>query len=120
MTALRLELGLSPREFPMTFQSRFGRDRWLEPATLDHVTALPARGVKRVAVVAPGFLADCIETRGELGIELREAFLHAGGEHFCLVECLNDSPGTTGLLDAVLRTELAGWIAPAATVSAAG
>ncbi|CAH2599923.1 Ferrochelatase [Rhodovastum atsumiense] len=110
MAALRRDLGLSPRQFPMTFQSRFGRDRWLEPATEARVATLAARGVKRLAVVAPGFLADCVETLEELGCGLRETFLRAGGERFCLVPCLNDEAGITALLDDILRNGIAGWI----------
>jgi ferrochelatase len=110
MAALRRELGVSPRQFPMTFQSRFGRERWLEPYTDQRVAALAARGVKRIAVVAPGFLSDCVETLEELGQQLRESFLHAGGQQFCLVPCLNDSPAAADLLHAVVRAELSGWI----------
>ncbi|MDJ0389138.1 ferrochelatase [Roseomonas sp. E05] len=113
MAALRREMGLTARQFPLTYQSRFGRERWLEPYTDQRVAALAARGVKRLAVVAPGFLSDCVETLEELGGELREIFLHAGGTHFHLVPCLNDGPGTTMLLDALLREELAGWASPA-------
>jgi len=109
MIALRQELGLPPERFPMTFQSRFGREPWLMPYTDEYVAALPAQGVKRIAVMAPGFIADCIETLDELGSELRESFLAQGGEHFCLIPCLNDSPEATRLLSALVVEELAGW-----------
>lgn len=109
MVALRRELGLSAAQCPMTFQSRFGREPWLEPYTDEYVAGLAARGVKRIAVVAPGFLSDCVETLEELGSELREEFLGAGGTHFQLLPCLNDGAGATMLLDTLLREELSGW-----------
>ena len=71
---------------------------------------MPARGVKRLAVAAPGFSADCLETLEELGIRGRETFLAAGGERFALLECLNDSAEGMDLLDALVRRELAGWL----------
>ena len=80
------------REVDVAFQSRFGRAKWLEPATDAILAAYPGKGVKRVAVAAPGFSADCLETLEELGIRGRETFLAAGGEQFALLECLNDSP----------------------------
>ena len=94
----------------IAFQSRFGRARWLDPATDATLTDLPARGVKRLAVDAPGFSADCLETLEELGIRGRETFLAAGGERFALLECLNDSAEGMDLLDALVRRELAGWL----------
>jgi ferrochelatase len=109
MVALRRELGLNAAQFPMTFQSRFGREPWLEPYTDEYVAGLAARGIRRIAVVAPGFLSDCVETLEELGSELREEFLGAGGTHFHLLPCLNDGAGATMLLDTLLREELAGW-----------
>ena len=109
MTALRRALGLSSRQFPMTFQSRFGREPWLEPYTDMRAKELAAKGVRRIAVVAPGFISDCVETLQELSGELRHAFLQAGGTQFHLVPCLNDGPDTTMLLDAIVHEELAGW-----------
>ena len=82
-----------PRERVETaFQSRFGRGKWLAPATEDRLRALPSEGARRVAVIAPGFVADCIETLEELGVRGRETFLASGGNAFTLVPCLNDSP----------------------------
>lgn len=82
-----------PRERVETaFQSRFGRGKWLAPSTEERLRALPAEGARRVAVIAPGFVADCIETLEELGVRGRETFLAAGGNAFTLVPCLNDSP----------------------------
>jgi ferrochelatase len=94
----------------VAFQSRFGRAKWLEPAT-DHVlAAYPGQGIKRIAIAAPGFSADCLETLEELGIRGRDAFREAGGEHFALLECLNDSAEGMDLLDTLVRRELAGWL----------
>ena len=93
----------------VAFQSRFGRAKWLEPATEDVLAAYPGQGVKRVAIAAPGFSADCIETIEELGIRGRETFEKSGGERFALLDCLNDSAQGMAMLDALLRRELAGW-----------
>ncbi|HET9812011.1 MAG TPA: ferrochelatase [Sphingomicrobium sp.] len=97
----------------IAFQSRFGRAKWLEPATDKILEAYPARGVTRIAIAAPGFSADCIETLEELGIRGREAFLSSGGERFGLIDCLNDSPEGMGMLEGLVRRELEGWL-PAA------
>lgn len=101
------------RELIVTFQSRFGRARWLEPATDATLAALPGKGVKKVAIVAPGFSADCLETLEELAIRGRETFLAAGGSQFAYLPCLNDSPGGIDMLRTILSEELAGWTQPA-------
>jgi ferrochelatase len=98
------------REVDIAFQSRFGRAKWLEPATDATLAAYPRKGVKRLAVAAPGFSADCLETLEELGIRGRETFLHAGGEQFALLDCLNDSPESIAMLEQLISRELAGWI----------
>jgi len=98
------------READVAFQSKFGRAKWLEPATDATLAAYPKQGVKRVAIAAPGFAADCIETLEELGIRGRETFMHAGGEQFALLECLNDSSEGMHMLEALVRRELAGWL----------
>lgn len=100
------------REVDVAFQSKFGRARWLEPATDATLAAYPGQGVKRVAVAAPGFSADCIETLEELGIRGRTTFTHAGGEHFALLDCLNDSPDGMTMLERLIGRELAGWLEP--------
>ena len=97
----------------IAFQSRFGRAKWLEPATDATLAGYPAAGTKRIAVAAPGFSADCLETLEELGIRGRETFLGAGGSGFALLDCLNDSPEGMAMLEALVRRELAGWLAPA-------
>jgi ferrochelatase len=100
------------RPLEISFQSRFGRAKWLEPATDKVLEALPGRGVERVAVVAPGFSVDCLETLEELAIRGRESFLGAGGKDFAYLECLNDSDEGMTLLRTLLARELAGWVPP--------
>ncbi len=94
----------------IAFQSRFGRARWLEPATEDVLAAYPGQGVTHIAIAAPGFAADCIETIEELGIRGRETFLNSGGKHFALLDCLNDSSEGMDMITALVRRELAGWL----------
>ena len=97
-------------KFRTTFQSRFGRAKWLEPAT-DTVLAEEAKaGTKRLAIAAPGFSADCLETLEELAIQGREQFTEAGGEHFAALSCLNVSDPGLAMLETLLRRELSGWI----------
>lgn len=93
-----------------SFQSRFGRARWLEPYTEAVLAALPGEGVKRVAVVAPGFSADCLETLEEIAMRGKESFLAAGGEVFEYLPCLNDSPTSVHMLAGLVQRELAGWL----------
>jgi len=94
------------------FQSRFGRAKWLEPATEDLLAAYPGQGVTRLAIAAPGFSADCVETLEELAIRGRDSFVKAGGERFARLDCLNDSPEGLAMLEALVRRELAGWLQP--------
>ena len=96
----------------LAFQSRFGRARWLEPATDVTLAALPGRGVTRVAIFAPGFSADCLETLEEIALRGRDTFLEAGGTHFAYLPCLNDSPLGMAMLERLIRRELAGWLEP--------
>jgi len=98
------------REVDVAFQSRFGRAKWLEPATDATLAAYARDGITRVAIAAPGFSADCLETLEELGIRGRETFLHGGGKHFALLDCLNDSPESIAMLDRLIARELAGWL----------
>lgn len=97
------------RELTIAFQSRFGRAKWLEPATDTVLAGLPAKGVKTVAVVAPGFSADCLETLEELAIRGRASFEAAGGERFAYLDCLNDSEAGLLMLRSIVARELAGW-----------
>jgi len=96
--------------FVTTFQSRFGRARWLEPATDKVIDEEAARGTKRMAIAAPGFAADCLETLEELAIRGREQFHAAGGEHFAALPCLNAGEAGMDMLEALVRRELAGWL----------
>jgi ferrochelatase len=100
------------REVDVAFQSKFGRGQWLEPATDATLAAYPKKRIKRVAVAAPGFSADCIETLEELGIRGRATFERSGGERFALLDCLNDSPESIFMLERLIERELAGWLAP--------
>ncbi|MFC0409984.1 ferrochelatase [Roseomonas elaeocarpi] len=120
MVALRRELGLSARDFPMVFQSRFGRERWLEPYTDSKLESLPGRGITRVAVITPGFLSDCIETIDEIGRESRHVFTEAGGTHYDAIPCLNDGVGAIDLLEALVRDELRGWLPEDRPMAAVG
>lgn len=93
----------------ISFQSRFGRAKWLEPATETMLASYPSQGVRRLAIAAPGFSADCLETLEELGIRGRETFVGAGGTRFARLDCLNDSDEGMEMIDALIRRELAGW-----------
>ena len=107
---LRKKLKLDQERLIMTFQSRFGSAEWIKPYTDATVKSLGERGVKHLAVIMPGFAADCLETLEEIAIENAEIFKHAGGKNFAAVPCLNDSgPGMAVIRDVVLR-ELKGWI----------
>lgn len=93
-----------------SFQSRFGRAKWLEPATDTVLLEEAGKGTKKVAIAAPGFSADCLETLEELAIRGKEDFLGAGGTHFAALACLNDGEAGVDLLESLVRRELAGWI----------
>jgi len=108
--ALRKRMGLDASRLMLTFQSRFGFDAWLQPYTDKTVAKLAKDGVKRLAVITPGFSADCLETLEEIAQENAEIFRHNGGEAFTAIPCLNDSePGMDVIRQLVLR-ELQGWI----------
>ncbi|OJY69900.1 MAG: ferrochelatase [Sphingobium sp. 66-54] len=98
------------RDVMVTFQSRFGRAKWLEPATDATLAALPGEGVQSVAVVTPGFSADCLETLEEIALRGRDTFLAAGGRNFAFLPCLNAEAQAIQLYDALLGRELAGWV----------
>lgn len=98
--ALRIEIA---------FQSRFGPGKWLQPATDDMLRMLAKQGVSHIAVAAPGFAADCLETREELAIRGREQFLAAGGREFAALDCLNVSEAGMAMLEGLVRRELAEW-----------
>ena len=106
---LREHMGWSEEYAPLTFQSRFGPEKWLGPATDDMINKAARDGVKHIAVITPGFTADCIETLEEIGIEAAHEFKDAGGESFQLIPCLNDSPAMLGVMRGLIDRELAGW-----------
>ncbi len=94
----------------VSFQSRFGKAKWLEPATDAVLAAEAAKGTRALAIAAPGFSADCLETTEELAIRGREQFLGAGGKDYAVLDCLNDSAAGMAMLEALVRRELAGWL----------
>lgn len=103
-------LGRSDLRMVTTFQSRFGRAKWLEPATDTVLDELGKAGTRRLAIAAPGFSADCLETLEELAIRGREQFEAAGGEHFAALSCLNAGEVGMDMLETLVRRELAGWL----------
>lgn len=107
---LREKLGMSEDKLRLTFQSRFGPTKWLEPYTDKTVIDLAEQGIKKVTVVTPGFISDCVETLEEIGIALQEDFADAGGTHFSTVSCLNDTVMSQNLLKILAERELAGWV----------
>ncbi len=106
---LAAELGLKADEVVVTFQSRFGKAKWLQPYTEATLRSLAASGLKRIDVMCPGFVADCLETLEEINQEAREAFLTAGGQQFSYVACLNDSVPWIEALSTLTERHLAGW-----------
>mgnify|MGYP001239595213 CR=1 FL=1 len=93
-----------------TFQSRFGPTEWLQPYTDKTLEALPEQGVKKVVAVSPAFISDCLETLEEIAMEGRDSFMEAGGTHFSVAPCLNDSDRAIDLLETLAARELAGWV----------
>jgi ferrochelatase len=108
--ALRKRLGLEASKLILTFQSRFGFDEWLKPYTDKTIERLAKDGVRRVAVVTPGFSADCLETLEEIAQENAEIFKHNGGEQFAAIPCLNDSDAGMDVIRQLVLRELQGWI----------
>ncbi|MFK0277559.1 ferrochelatase [Ensifer sp. NPDC090286] len=107
---LREKLGWSKGKLQVTFQSRFGPEEWLQPYTDKTVEKLAQDGVKRIAVLNPGFVSDCLETLEEIAEQAAESFHHNGGEKFTHIPCLNDSAEGMAVLEHVVRRELAGWL----------
>lgn len=107
--AVAARLGLDDSQYVVTFQSRFGRAAWLQPYTEPTVVGLARAGVRRVDVICPGFVSDCIETLEEIGMEVRQAFLGAGGQAFHHIPCLNDLHEWIAALAAIAEQHLAGW-----------
>ena len=109
---LRERLGWSSDRLVVTFQSRFGPEEWLQPYTDKTVEKLAQDGIKRIAVLNPGFVSDCLETLEEIAEQAAESFLHNGGEKFAHIPCLNDSPEGMKALERIVRRELSGWVNP--------
>jgi ferrochelatase len=107
---LRAKLGFDETKLLMTFQSRFGRAKWLEPYTINTVRALAKKGVKNIVVVTPGFAADCLETLEEIAVENARAFKRAGGVNFAAIPCLNDSEAGMLMVWQLAMRELKGWV----------
>ncbi|MEZ5812957.1 MAG: ferrochelatase [Rhizobiaceae bacterium] len=106
---LRQRLGWSEKKLISTFQSRFGPEEWLQPYTDKTVEKLARDGVRSIAILNPGFVADCLETLEEIAGEAGEIFRHAGGENFAHIPCLNDSDGGMRVIETMVRRELSGW-----------
>ncbi|MEE4452465.1 ferrochelatase [Novosphingobium resinovorum] len=111
LLAERLAARLPRLRIETSFQSRFGRAKWLEPATETVLAAEAKAGTRRIAVLAPGFSADCVETLEELAIRGREVFVEAGGERLAVLACLNDRAPGMAMLETLVRRELSGWVA---------
>ncbi|MBI1493965.1 ferrochelatase [Halocynthiibacter styelae] len=107
---LKERLGWEDGEIITTFQSRFGREEWLKPYTVEHVAELARAGKKNIAVIAPAFSADCIETLEEINEEIQEAFVEAGGETFTYIPCLNDDAAHIAALTQIIEEDLQGWV----------
>ena len=104
------QLNLGASEMITTFQSRFGREEWLQPYTDETLRSLPEQGVTSVQVVCPGFSADCLETIEEIGMENRDTFHEAGGTRYEYIPCLNAEPNHIEALTGLVKRELAGWL----------
>ena len=108
---LKERLGWADTEIVTTFQSLFGPEEWLKPYTVEEVARLAKEeGVKSIAICAPAFSADCIETLEEINEEIKESFEHAGGENFTYIPCLNDDPAHIDALSGVIEKNLKGWL----------
>lgn len=107
---LRERLRWDEDKLRLTFQSRFGKEEWLQPYTDETVENLAKQGVKNLAIVCPGFASDCVETLEEIAIEAGEIFKEHGGEKFTLIPCLNDSQDSIRVLNTVIKNELKGWV----------
>ena len=103
------QLRLTPDQYLVTFQSRFGKAKWLEPYTLSTVQQLAAQGVSRLDVICPGFISDCLETLEEIQIEVKNAFIQAGGKEFHYIACGNQSPKWIRALAEIAEQHLIGW-----------
>ena len=103
-------IGWPAEDVLVTFQSRFGKAKWIEPYTNATLTALPSKGVKDILVLTPGFVVDCLETLEEIGMEGKEVFEQAGGEQYDVLPCLNDSDDAMHMIQKLVEAELQGWL----------
>ena len=103
-------LGWNEKDVTTTFQSKFGPEKWVGPATVDYVAKLAQTGIKNIAVVAPAFSADCVETLEEINEEIRESFIEAGGQEFLYIPCLNDREDHINALAQIIENEVSGWV----------
>ncbi|HEY7776213.1 MAG TPA: ferrochelatase, partial [Kineobactrum sp.] len=103
-------LVLAEDDYQTCFQSRFGREPWLQPYTDATLEALPARGVHSVQLICPGFSADCLETIEEIGVDNREYFMHAGGQRYEYIPCLNSQQGHIDALTTIIQEQIQGWL----------
>ena len=109
---LGARLGFAPEELVVTFQSVFGSEEWLKPYTVEEVARLAKAGRRRIAIIAPAFSADCVETLEEINLEIKDAFTDAGGESFTYIPCLNANPDHIDMLTEIVARELSGWVDP--------
>jgi len=107
---LREQLKFDDEKLILTYQSRFGRSRWLEPYTVKTVKALAKKGVKNLVVITPGFSADCLETLEEIAVENAHVFKRYGGQNFAAIPCLNDSEAGMLMIWQLAMRELKGWV----------
>ena len=107
---LKEELGWADDKITSTFQSKFGPEQWIEPYTVQEVARLAKAGKKNIAVIAPAFSSDCVETLEEISEEISESFIGAGGESFTYIPCLNDSDAHIKVLCSILMNEMSGWV----------
>lgn len=107
---VREKLGWAEDKMMVTFQSRFGPEEWLQPYTDKTLEELPSLGVKKVAILTPGFSVDCLETLEEIAMEGQEQFMEAGGEKYGYIPCLNATAPGIDVIESVVRRELQGWI----------
>ena len=102
-------LNLESNDYQVVFQSRFGREPWLQPYCDKTMEALPGEGVKHIDLICPGFSADCLETIEEINVENREIFMHAGGEKFHYIDALNDQPSHIHAFSELVQQHISGW-----------
>ena len=107
---LQAELGWSDEKIQVTFQSQFGQEDWLQPFTVDDVARLAREGKKNIAIMAPAFSSDCVETLEEINEEIKESFEEAGGDTFIYIPCLNHRHDHIEMMADIIKNEAAGWL----------